>query len=167
MALVGDSHAAHWRTALAYAAQTKGWQGHSLTHTGCSFSTLVHLGLPEPARTDCQVWNRRVLQWFKRHPEVKTLIVSAIAGGQRDRDIDAVAGYLGAWKALPKSVENIIVIRDTPQARGGTDDCVERAISADKPAGPRCKVPRRDAMAPDPQAIAAKRFEAKPVKVST
>ena len=164
VALVGDSHAAHWRTALAFAAQTKGWQGHSLTHTGCSFSTLVHLGLPEPARTDCQVWNRRVVQWFKRHPEVKTLIVSAIAGGRRDRDLDAVAGYLGAWKALPKSVENIIVIRDTPQARGGTDARRARDLCGQARGSP-LQGARREAMAPDPQAIAAKRFEAKPVKV--
>jgi hypothetical protein len=165
VALVGDSHAAHWRAALDGVAKGIHWLGYSLSHTGCPLSTTVHNSLQGTERTQCLGWNRQVLAWLKSHPEISTLIVSAIGGGERDRQIDATGGYVMAWKRLPASITRIIVIRDTPKVRGGTDDCVTQAMSAKRSAGPACRVPRSEAMAPDPEVTAARRLGSKKVQV--
>src|SRR4051794_14674280 len=41
VALVGDSHAGHWRAALQMVAAAKGWQGLSVTHTSCPLQRAV------------------------------------------------------------------------------------------------------------------------------
>jgi hypothetical protein len=66
-----------------------------------------------------------------------------------------VAGYRAAWSALPRSVTRIIIIRDTPVDVVQTAACVERAIARRIPAAPACARPRRDALYPDPAAVAA------------
>jgi peptidoglycan/LPS O-acetylase OafA/YrhL len=166
VALIGDSHAAHWRAALDGVAKTKKWFGYSLSHTGCPLSTTVAGALQGNDRKECAGWNRQVIAFLKARPEVKTVIFSAIAGGVRDAKIDAVGGYVGAWKKLPPSVERIIVIRDTPQVVGDTDDCITNAISAKHQAGPACKVRRSSALRPDPEVAAAKKLPEKNITVA-
>ena len=140
VALVGDSHAGHWRAALDRIARRRHWQGVSLTMTGCLFST-VSKALPEPRRTWCRHWKARVLDWFGAHPHVDTVFVSQIAGsatvaaGRRDRFGAAVEGFVRMWHALPGSVRHIVVIRDTPRVRGDTGACVERAMVRRQSAG--------------------------------
>jgi peptidoglycan/LPS O-acetylase OafA/YrhL len=160
VALVGDSHAAHWRAALDVVAKAKNWTGVSISHTGCPLSKATK-NLPEPRRTQCVRWNRQVLQWFKRHPEVTTVFVSQISGGVgviapgRDQLAAQRAGYAGAWKALPSSVREIVVLRDTPKVVGDTDNCVQEAIDRHRPAGPACAVSRASALSVDSAARAA------------
>src|SRR3954451_1850062 len=45
--LLGDSHAVHWRAALAVVARAKRWHALSLNRSQCSFSLAVPT-LPEP-----------------------------------------------------------------------------------------------------------------------
>ncbi len=171
IALVGDSHASHWRAAVEEVAQAKAWRGLSITHSGCPLSKAVK-NLREPDRSSCVRWNRDVLSWFKRHPEVTTVFVSQISGGRgviappgRDRFEAAVAGYRRAWRALPKSVERVIVIRDTPKAATDTASCVQRAITRHRRAGLVCALPRRRVLDPDPAAVAALRMRSPRVRV--
>jgi hypothetical protein len=165
VALVGDSHASHWRAALDEVARARGWAGISLAHAACPLSTTIAAALPQPARGQCAAWNRQVVRWLGAHPDVHTLIVSAIAGGPTYAKVDAEAGYLAAWRALPRSIRRIVVIRDTPKARLSTDDCVERAMDHRRPAGPACRLDRALALPPDPQVAAAHRFTGRRVQV--
>jgi peptidoglycan/LPS O-acetylase OafA/YrhL len=160
VALVGDSHAAHWRAALSVVAKAKNWTGVSLSHTGCPLSKATK-NLPQPRRSECVQWNKQVLQWFKRHPEVTTVFVSQISGGAgviapgRDQLAAQRAGYAAAWKALPATVKEIIVLRDTPKVVGDTDTCVQEAIARHRPAGTACAVSRRSALTIDSATRAA------------
>lgn len=169
VALVGDSHAGHWRAALDRIARQRHWQGVSLTMTGCLFSTVSKL-LPEPRRTWCRRWKARVLDWFGEHPNVDTVFVSQIAGsanvaaGRRDRFGAAVDGFVRMWHALPGTVRHIVVIRDTPRVRGDTGACVERAMVRRQSAAELCWVPRRTALAADPAAAAARRLHSARVR---
>jgi peptidoglycan/LPS O-acetylase OafA/YrhL len=163
VALVGDSHAGHWKPTMEVLARRRSWRGISLGHAGCPFSAATKL-LPEPDRSHCVRWKRAVFAWFRRHPEVSIVVVSEFAGGtgvQRAAGQSAfaaeVAGYASAWKALPPSVEQVVVIRDTPKVRGNTDECVERAMARHQAAGQVCAVPRSSALEPDPAAVAARR----------
>jgi hypothetical protein len=155
VALVGDSHASHWRAALDYVARRRGWSGISLAHAACPLSTTIPAALRRPDRGHCVTWNLQVYRWLGAHPQVHTLFVSAIAGGPTYAKVDAEGGYFMAWRLLPPSIRTIVVIRDTPKARLSTDDCVERAMAARKPAGKACRLDRGRALPPDPEVAAA------------
>ena len=144
---IGDSHASHWRAALEGVAKARGWHGVSITHSGCPFTRAVK-DLREPARSDCLRWNREVREWLGRHREISTVFASAISGSSwvvprgRSQYGSAVDGYLRAFKSLPRSVENVVVIRDTPKAERDTAACVQRSIGAHRRAGTACAQPR-------------------------
>jgi peptidoglycan/LPS O-acetylase OafA/YrhL len=160
VAILGDSHASHWRPALDVVAKARRWRGLSITRTGCAFSLATPDVVPR-ARTHCAQWKRQVLAWFGRHPEVSTVLVAAHAGAgvvtPPERDAFAVKreGYADAWRALPSSVRRIVVIRDTPRMRGSTLDCVQEAMDDGARATSACAVPRRLALQPDPEVAAA------------
>ncbi|HWC26624.1 MAG TPA: SGNH hydrolase domain-containing protein [Solirubrobacteraceae bacterium] len=162
VALVGDSHAAHWRGALEVVAQARRWRAFSLTRAGCPFSTAAP-ALPKARRASCQSWRRAVRQWFTRHPKVQTVFVSQLstAGvrGRRGRDRAEykIRGYMRAWRLLPRTVRQIIVLRDTPYSTANSPLCVERAMRRRRPAGTACAIARRRVLRRDPAAIATRR----------
>lgn len=166
VALVGDSHAGHWRGALTQVALAKRWRGLSITHSSCPLQVAVR-DLQEPRRTQCADWKRKVFAWFQAHPEVRTVFVAGLTGGSgvvpragKSRYATSVQSYVDAWKALPATVEHIVVIRDTPKFKVDTGACVERALRAGRDAGRACARPRDEAMDRDPAVRAAARMPA-------
>lgn len=159
VALLGDSHAQHWRAALEVVAQAKGWQAASVTQSGCPFSAGP-LTITGQARKYCRrMMLRDVVDWLRSQPQITTVFVSesqlSVPQGPGTRAAD-VAGYIKAWEALPPSVKHIIVIRDTPRMRGSTLPCVEAQVESRRPhPGTACAVPRDQALEPDPAVIAA------------
>ncbi|MDQ3723342.1 MAG: acyltransferase [Actinomycetota bacterium] len=161
IALVGDSHASHWRTPLDAVAKQNGWRGVSITRTSCPFSQATKK-LAEPTRSQCKDWVKKLPGYFRAHPEIDTVFVVGITGGTvtvpRGRTMfeAKVNGVRNAWRTLPDSVKHIIVIRDTPRIAGDTVDCVDRAIATGERADIACAVPRSIAVEADPQAVAAR-----------
>ena len=170
-ALVGDSHAVHWRAALAEVARVKGWRGVSMDQTQCLFSRAV-TALREPLRADCVRWNGQVRRWLEAHPEVDTLFMSqhrgggvVVAPGQTALETK-IAGYIDSWNALPASVEHVYVIRDVPYDTSHTPSCVRRAMARrSKPPGSVCARSRSAALGPDPAVLAARRLASPRVRV--
>jgi peptidoglycan/LPS O-acetylase OafA/YrhL len=160
VAVLGDSHASHWRPALDVVARARRWRGLSITRTGCPFS-LATPDADEPVRSHCAQWNRQVLAWFGRHPEVRSVLVAAHAGGdvavRRGQDVFAAKqrGYADAWGALPRSVGRLVVLRDTPKMPAAALACVQDAVDHHRPTASACAVPRRRSLQPDPQVAAA------------
>jgi peptidoglycan/LPS O-acetylase OafA/YrhL len=163
VALIGDSHASHWRSAMAVLVKDKGWRGLSVTHTSCPYSAATAI-IPQPARGECLQWKRDVRAWLGRHPEIDTVFFGEHSGGAVVRPPGKspwqaqVKGYANAWKALPTSVKHIMVLRDTPKMRSATMDCVQQALDAHRDAGHACAQPRGRALEPDPAAVAAAHF---------
>ena len=163
IALIGDSHASHWRAALDAAAEERRWQARSLAHTDCPLSDAVP-DLPSGRRPECLRWNREVREWLRQRPETTIVFVSQSVAGAvvvppgGDRFTTQVRGYRDAWASLPQSVERIIVLRDTPRAlpQGGTLECVDQAMRNGRDAGATCALPRDRALPPDPAAVAAR-----------
>jgi peptidoglycan/LPS O-acetylase OafA/YrhL len=160
VALVGDSHASHWRAALEVVARKHGWYGLSITRSGCPFSRTVKV-LRVPLFAQCIQWNHQLPHWFAQHPQVSTVFVVQESGqkwvvprGQSEYGAE-VSGFQKAWRSLPQSVKHVIVIHDTPKDRDSTAACVERAIGRHQRAGLACKVPRGLALDPDAEATAA------------
>jgi hypothetical protein len=162
VALIGDSHAAHWRAALEVVSQSLKWRGVSITRSGCPYTRATPRLDPITRRNQCMRWNRQVPRWLARNREISTVFVVAhydagvIARG-RDEFMAKMDGYSTAWKYLPKSVKRVIVIRDTPKSGTQTLACVSRALARRKQAGPACAMPRENALGPDPAAVAVAR----------
>jgi hypothetical protein len=155
-ALVGDSHAAHWRPTLLRVAQGLQWHGYQLSRNSCSLTT-IQLAQPEPFASECAAWKTQVVDWLTRHPEVTTVFLATKTPGPRDfapnpqPAFDAqVAGHLAGWSWLPASVRRVFVIRDNPSARTTTMGCVQRALKRRRSPGSACAVPRARALPPDP-----------------
>ncbi len=165
IALIGDSHAGHWRAAVDRVAAERGARGTSITRASCPF-TQGDTDLPEPARSSCRRWNDQVLAWLRRHPEVSIVLLSSQAAISdrreiADRDLsftDRVRGHREALRAMPRSVRRAIVVRDVPRRSLRTLDCVERAMSRRRPAGTVCAPPRGRVLERDPAAVAAERM---------
>ncbi|HEV2999731.1 MAG TPA: SGNH hydrolase domain-containing protein, partial [Solirubrobacteraceae bacterium] len=152
-ALIGDSHASHWRAALRPIALRRNWRGLSIARSHCPLAG-GETDLPEPDRSECSSWRRQVPRWLSRHPEIDTVFVAQFEGA------DATAeDYADAWRGLPDSVRRIYVIRDNPQmlSRGRTLDCVQKAMEEGRSPVRDCRRPRADALPPDPAAEAATR----------
>ncbi|HEX2088261.1 MAG TPA: acyltransferase family protein, partial [Solirubrobacteraceae bacterium] len=146
-AVIGDSHASHWRAALSPVAKRNGWRGTSLARAHCPLAA-GDPKLPEPDRSGCLRWREEVQRYLARHPEIDLVIVAQWQGAAATAE-----QFAAAWEALPPSVARVVVIRDTPQMlrEGRTLACVERER---RPAR-ACARPRHEALPPDPAAQAA------------
>jgi peptidoglycan/LPS O-acetylase OafA/YrhL len=161
VALIGDSHASHWRAPLDGVARERGWHGLSITRTSCPYSTATKL-TPEPTRSICARWVNALPGFLRRHPEIDTLFAAGITGGKvsvpagRTKREAKVNGYRNAWRQLPPTIKHVVVIRDTPKMPPATVDCIERSRHDRRGAGVACAVPRGASLQPDPQVIAAR-----------
>lgn len=161
IALIGDSHASHWRATLQRVAEARRWRGFSLTRSSCPLSRTPAV-LPGPAGPQCVRWNGLVLGWLRAHPEVHVVFLSQHSGGavrhpRGVRPLDAqIAGYRQTWRRLPASVRHVFVIRDTPRDTSRSAACIVRALRRHRPPGSACGVPRSFAVKPDPAVFAAR-----------
>ena len=169
VALLGDSHAQHWRAALQVVADELHWHGLSSTRDGCPFSLAITTQ-PQPARRVCTRWNHALIVYLRRHPAIGTIFESDHPGRVRTARgqtlLEAqIAGAVAIWRALPRSVRHIVVIRDIPYMHDNTYACVDRAIARHQDAGVACAVPRSQALHADPFALAAGRLHSRRVQV--
>jgi SGNH domain (fused to AT3 domains) len=161
VAIVGDSHATHWRPAVNVLARDKGWRGASLARTSCPFTLGVSATLPPGLRRSCIRHNRAIPGWFAAHPGIQTVFVAGNAGARvlgRNRFASTIAGDVAALKSLPGTVRHVIVIRDAVKSTYGTPACIARAIRHHQRAGRVCAVPAGRVLRPDPLVLAARRI---------
>jgi len=159
VALVGDSHALHWRAALDIVAKAKRWRAFSMTTAACQFSAVKFV---EAFRALCRPWYAQARRWFADHPQVSTVFVSqktitlvAPVPGKTEAQARA-AGFVRAWSTLPKTVKRIIVLRDVPNPLDGIFSCIDEAVATGMPAlSVACPSPREGSLLPDAAVAAA------------
>ena len=161
IALIGDSHASHWRAALRVAADVRRWRGISITNGICPVSAVPRR-LPPAQRRQCDEWNETVLRWLRAHPEV-TVVVHAQLISRKDVEASSartqyaakVSGYRRVWHAFPPTVRHIVAMRDNPKVLPETPECVMRARARRLRPGVTCALPRDWSLRHDPLAAAA------------
>ncbi len=169
-ALVGDSHATHWRGAVNVVAEARGWHGISITRAGCPL-IRAKVVLPEDETEGCERWNEAVVGWLRRHREVTRLFVSQRTGARlvhrrgTTSFETAVRGYMARWRSLPATVKDIFVIRDTPRSSTAAAGCVRRTHARRQPSGVLCARRRARALQADPAVVAARRLSSPRVHV--
>jgi hypothetical protein len=154
IALIGDSHAQHWRGALEVVAQAHRWRGLSVTRSSCPLSHAVSQLKSYALIAQCKRWNRDVRRWLRRQPRIHTVFLSADARTPFHGEV--VGGYAAAIDGLPRTVRRVFVLRDTPGSRTPQARCVARAQARHVPAAPACAQPRRSGLPPDPLATAGR-----------
>lgn len=163
VALLGDSHATHWRSAVQTVTEAYGWYGISMTRSGCTFSAAEPV-LPGKLKQECIDWRAEIYAWFAAHPEVRTVFISQHPGkvvvpeGKTEWQTQ-VQGFRDAWRALPDTVKHIIIIRDTPYVTSKTPDCINEARRARMDAGLTCALPRKRALKRDHAAEATQIYK--------
>ena len=153
IALLGDSHAEHWRAGIEVVAQSKRWRGISLTRAGCPFNTAGAKLRTNADSDQCHRWQGQIRSFFAGRPEIHTVFVAARASADFIRD--PADGAREALRSLPKSVRRIYVIRATPETQDFEARCVNRRLRAHAAIGSTCGLKRKDALLPDPQLKAA------------
>jgi hypothetical protein len=166
VALLGDSHASHWRAAMESVALAKKWRVLEFAVPHCPFS----FAMPDAGQAVadfCPGWNQTVIQFLGANPQINTVVMSAnsrdpliVPDGQTRYDT-RVNGFVDAMQSLPGSVQHIIVLRDDPIDRLNTFQCIRSAIAHHKPAGLACPVPRTFAMTGDAEVTAAQQLTAR------
>lgn len=133
-ALIGDSHALHWRRAIDVVALAERWRGYSITTAACPFTTAVSR-LPAGLRALCEEWFKAARAWFSDHPEVSVVFVSQFAPLAIEPPRGSTIGrfkiqsFRRTWRALPRTVKHVVTIRDNPLTTQATFDCVQKAIT--------------------------------------
>ena len=169
IALIGDSHAAHWRAALEIVSQTVKWRGVSITRSGCPYTKATARLDPASRRAACVRWNQEVPRWLASNPKISTVFIvahfdSSIVLSDPAKQFTAkMRGYMRAWRALPKSVKRVVIIRDSPKSTPDTLNCVRAAMAKNKDAGITCALSRGAALDRDAAASAAARDSSKRV----
>jgi hypothetical protein len=163
VALIGDSHASAWRSALSPIGKKRHWRGISNTLTSCAFSRVVSL-TPKSRADECRKWNDQTIAWFQRHPQVTTVLVVAATIPKPGFETQ-VKCFRDAWKLLPHTVRSIIVIRDNPRMQADTGPCIDEARRAKQPAGIACARERGTSLLTDPPSTAARRMGSKRIHV--
>ena len=158
-ALLGDSHAAHWRAALEVVAQARRWRGVAMTRAGCPFSTQIPAS-PDLGPGECRALQSRALQWLAAHPSVRTVFLSSWAqpadGPHGGSYGGGPAAYAAMLDRLPRSVRRVVVLRDVPRTTAGTIACVEARLRRRLTLAGACATPRDVALTPDALAAAAR-----------
>ena len=170
-ALIGDSHAANMKSALTVLTLGKRWRGVSILRSGCPATRAAPILASPQASRQCGQWNRQVLTWLSRHPEVKTVFLSAHysarvkpSGGRSDAQA-VTAGYREELRTLVRMGRRVVVIRDTPPASRNALRCVSRALAAGRSAHNTCTRSRAASVKTDPLVNAARALRSPNVKV--
>jgi hypothetical protein len=167
IAIIGDSHASHWRAAMQPVVAAKRWRVISMSRAACPL-TLARPDLPGTERkVGCLKWNREVQAYLEHHPSISAVFTGAHRGaviplpGESMRAAQR-AGYAKAWlKLLAGGVRHIVVFRDTPRINGATLRCIVAAQAERTAPGTACALPRSYALRPDPMVEAAARLPGK------
>jgi hypothetical protein len=158
VAVIGDSHSAHWRPALSRIARRRGWHALSIWRPNCPFTYARSAG----RGAHCGDWSHAVVRYLADHPQVRTVFVSAnsgsgvVAAAGKSRRRTKIDGFIRAWAALPASVKEVFVLRDAPHNRHRAGRCVEEAVKRGRNPGVRCARRRRGALHTDYEVVAAK-----------
>lgn len=170
-ALIGDSHAANMKSALSVLTLAKRWRGVSILRAGCPLTRGAPVFASSQRSRQCRGWNRQVLRWLKKHPEVKTVFLSAHTGARVKRKTgrsarqSAQAGYRDLIGTLLSMRRRVVIIRDTPPSTKKLSQCVSRAMASGRRPQTTCTRRRSASVRPDPLFEAGRSVRSSRVKL--
>ena len=172
VALVGNSHAAHWLPALQTIAKTRHWRITTYLVMSCTAADLPQEFPVDAGSAGCMRWTRKAAAAVAR--ERPDLVVFANrtghpALGETSID-DSVAKYTAGFRrsleAFSASGAPVVVIRDTPIPIYGGIDSVPDCLGLHPGDWAACSGPRSVWMPADPSVAAARQLVDRGVSVA-
>jgi hypothetical protein len=128
VAVIGDSHAHHWITAVEKLAEQEKWEIHLFVKGRCPFSQVEWQRKDRSLETSCTAWNADVDATLEKQTPFSLVITSMRASSNQTAagsDEDIADGFRASWKPLIDRGATIVAIRDVPGVLRGTKTCVE------------------------------------------
>ena len=172
VALVGNSHAAHWLPALQQIAKTRHWRITTYLAMSCTAADLPQEFAVEGGSAACIRWIHTAAAAVKRtRPD---LIVFANRTGRPalgESSIDAsvakyTAGFRKSLESFSATGAPVVVIRDTPIPIYGGIDSVPDCLALHPDDRGACSGPRSVWMPADPSVAAARQLVDRGVSVA-
>jgi peptidoglycan/LPS O-acetylase OafA/YrhL len=141
IALLGDSHAGMWASALGQFVAEKGIRITVLLASSCPVTedeTVFATYLPADKRDACLSWRRAAAEAIVSDPKIDTVVVSGNAyslkrwtpAGWAEDD---GAGLAALWRRFVAAQKRVVVIDDVPMLPWKLPDCLSRPHQADDP----------------------------------
>ncbi|MFJ3406356.1 acyltransferase family protein [Promicromonospora sp. NPDC090134] len=160
IALVGDSHAAHYSSAFVEAAEANGWALDIYIKAGCPFSDVM--------RVQDEVLTAACVEWVDRAQQVLVdggydlVVTSQLSGvdwvppAGTTPEAFAEDGLVSLWGGLADQGLPVVAVADVPKPDPTVIDCL---TAPDVDLTTDCRTPRADATGPfDPQRSAVERL---------
>ncbi|WP_104176989.1 acyltransferase family protein [Cryobacterium sp. Y50] len=132
IAVVGDSHAAHWVPAVVRLANDNGWRVETYTKSSCPLiSTVIMFGEGTEPFLPCSAWNAKMMSHLTGPDGPDFVLMSgteyvAYSGAPVDGfaigPIDE--GYASTWRSLRAERVPFAFLEDTPRSGIDTPECV-------------------------------------------
>ncbi|PRA11655.1 acyltransferase [Arthrobacter sp. MYb211] len=128
VALVGDSHAAHWFEALAGHAKERGWKIVTYLKNSCPFSAESRTAEREGG-INCAEANEQTLMKLSEREDLNAVVAANWGGASFVGD--AAQGYAEQWGKLENAGRQVYAVVDTPRPPQDSyaRDCVEEHSS--------------------------------------
>ncbi|MFO1540035.1 MAG: acyltransferase family protein [Chloroflexota bacterium] len=128
VALVGDSHAAHWFPALERVAKERGWKLLTFTKVSCQFTELLLYNLSQKrAYPECGDFVRNTIERLRRaKPDLVVTSQLRFNYTARTQDESPVVQGEAIGRALRQVDAIRVVIVDTPWVRHDVPRCLSR-----------------------------------------
>lgn len=128
VALVGDSHAAHWFEAVMDYANLKRWKVVTYLKNSCPFNAAQRVA-ERDGSINCQEANEQTIKELTGRGDVNAVLTANWGGSTFTSD--PALGLVAQWRALEDAGLPVYAIVDTPRpARGGyVRECVEEHLA--------------------------------------
>ncbi|WP_166879320.1 acyltransferase family protein [Salinibacterium sp. ZJ450] len=156
IALIGDSHAAHYIPAVAEIADENNWRVLLLKQNNCSPSTATWSSTwPSDMADGCQQWRKDLHDYLPGNDEIDVIVTSSVApryGRTETTEVQTQAAnaFTEMWAAWIEGGKSVVVIADVPgpgEEVGEARECIEAHPGVVDPCtAPRSVVLERDAM---------------------
>lgn len=128
VALVGDSHAAHWFEALNDYALSKGWKVVTYLKNSCPFNAAQRKA-DQDGSINCQETFEQSMDALTKRNDIDAVVTSSWGGSTFVSD--PAKGLAAAWAELEDAGKPVYAIVDTPRPPKDSyaRDCVEQNIN--------------------------------------
>ncbi len=156
IAMLGDSHAMHYRAALTEIAERRNWQVVTYFKSACSGTGDPEVMLRSTEDQDaCASWGAKALSAIASNPAIDTVVFANVSSAYHQGDATTPIGpdpYAAAWRQLTDAGKNVLALADVPRTFGGdVPDCLATATGDPS----KCDAPVSAALVYDAVADAA------------
>ena len=129
VAVVGDSKAHQWLTALQQIAEARGWRLVTYLKSACPLTT-AEVGADGEPNTSCASYNDARFQALLADDSIDYVVTSQVAGyafgdePRAERTETMAAGLRDVWQGLEDAGRDVVVIVDNPNPRIDVMECV-------------------------------------------